>query len=466
MEAQEVSRCWEWETYVHNPATVTHHVSPDTCQDNVSTGNVSSPRSDSGLNSLEYWDYSVELECITGQQDLQLAAELGKTLLERNKELEISLKHQQSVIDDQNMEIEYLTKQATALRDMNESRLKIYEQLELSMVDLERNNLRMTEEGILDKERIKTLSSTVQTLELKCEELQRCLDDVILRRTGSDRDGERTTLEGSLKREDPLLARRDYTCQICTSATINNRNSSIAEDDATDNNNDEGRDSPSTGTQESGYGSTCTDSLGYRDTDNDLDTCDTGDSQDNINHNQSQNRDRSLINGNHLGAILEAEEVIRLNQEISCLREEIERRDRQVKELEEQMSLLISENQRLETVRNHQQVANRSSSVEQEVQQVLAVERIAQGRLCSHCLRRTKDHLDSTELYWLVVNTAQYLGSEFCSAARRSLNIVLSRLLNSPSSLTWLDRWLVIVTLSTIVLGCFRAFVNTFLYNL
>ena len=26
------------------------------------------PRSDSGLNSMEYWDYSVELECITGQQ--------------------------------------------------------------------------------------------------------------------------------------------------------------------------------------------------------------------------------------------------------------------------------------------------------------------------------------------------------------------------------------------------------------
>ena len=38
--------------------------------------------------------------------DLQLAAELGKTLLERNKELELSLKHQQSVIDDQTLEIE------------------------------------------------------------------------------------------------------------------------------------------------------------------------------------------------------------------------------------------------------------------------------------------------------------------------------------------------------------------------
>lgn len=38
--------------------------------------------------------------------DLQLAAELGKTLLERNRELEQSLKHQQAIIDDQAQEIE------------------------------------------------------------------------------------------------------------------------------------------------------------------------------------------------------------------------------------------------------------------------------------------------------------------------------------------------------------------------
>ena len=41
--------------------------------------------------------------------DLQLAAELGKTLLERNKELESSLKQQQAVIDDQAQEIEVRT---------------------------------------------------------------------------------------------------------------------------------------------------------------------------------------------------------------------------------------------------------------------------------------------------------------------------------------------------------------------
>lgn len=35
-----------------------------------------------------------------------MAAELGKTLLERNKELEQSLRNQQTVVDDQLQEIE------------------------------------------------------------------------------------------------------------------------------------------------------------------------------------------------------------------------------------------------------------------------------------------------------------------------------------------------------------------------
>lgn len=38
--------------------------------------------------------------------DLQLAAELGKTLLERNKELESALKKHQIIIEDQAQEIE------------------------------------------------------------------------------------------------------------------------------------------------------------------------------------------------------------------------------------------------------------------------------------------------------------------------------------------------------------------------
>ena len=38
----------------------------------------------------------------------------------------------------------------------------------------------------------------------------------------------------------------------------------------------------------------------------------------------------------------QAEDVARLNQEISCLREEIERGDRQIKELEQQVTDISS----------------------------------------------------------------------------------------------------------------------------
>jgi len=109
-------------------------------------------------------------------KNLQLAAELGKTLLERNKELENSLKQQQAVIDDQAQEIEYLNKQTTALREVNDSRLRIYEQLEISIADMEKVNSRLVEENTADKARIKSLSNSGVQLEARCEELQRAVD--------------------------------------------------------------------------------------------------------------------------------------------------------------------------------------------------------------------------------------------------------------------------------------------------
>ncbi len=47
--------------------------------------------------------------------DLQLAAELGKTLLERNRELETSLKHHQAIIEDQGQEIEVSSRAFTQI---------------------------------------------------------------------------------------------------------------------------------------------------------------------------------------------------------------------------------------------------------------------------------------------------------------------------------------------------------------
>ncbi|VVD02374.1 cerebellar degeneration-related protein 2-like isoform X2 [Leptidea sinapis] len=110
--------------------------------------------------------------------DLQLAAELGKTLLERNKELETALRQHQNVIEDQAQEIEYLTKQTVALREVNDSRLRIYEQLEVSIQDLERANHKLAVDHANDKKQIKSLSSGAEVLESRCEDLQKTVDDL------------------------------------------------------------------------------------------------------------------------------------------------------------------------------------------------------------------------------------------------------------------------------------------------
>lgn len=130
------------------------------------------------MNSLDYWDYSIELACLQGPEDLQLAAELGKTLLERNKELENIIKIHQSTIEEQAQEIEYMKKQTTALREVNDSRLKIYEQLEVSIQDLERANHRLVVENTSDKKLIKSQCLTIENLETRCEELQKKIDEL------------------------------------------------------------------------------------------------------------------------------------------------------------------------------------------------------------------------------------------------------------------------------------------------
>ncbi|XP_049540383.1 uncharacterized protein LOC125954262 isoform X2 [Anopheles darlingi] len=116
---------------------------------------------------LQNWD----------KNDLQLAAELGKTLLERNKELEATVKYHQHVIEDKMQEIEYLTKQNGALREVNDSRMKIYEQLEVSIQDLERDKYKLALDYKAEKKITKQLHSTIESLETKVEELTRTLVD-------------------------------------------------------------------------------------------------------------------------------------------------------------------------------------------------------------------------------------------------------------------------------------------------
>ncbi|XP_032285703.1 cerebellar degeneration-related protein 2-like isoform X1 [Phoca vitulina] len=106
------------------------------------------------------------------EQDLHLAAELGKTLLERNKELEESLQQMYSTNEEQVQEIEYLTKQLDTLRHMNEQHAKVYEQLDLTARDLELTNQKLVLESKAAQQKIHGLTETIERLQAQVEELQ------------------------------------------------------------------------------------------------------------------------------------------------------------------------------------------------------------------------------------------------------------------------------------------------------
>nr|XP_005907996.1 PREDICTED: cerebellar degeneration-related protein 2-like [Bos mutus] len=106
------------------------------------------------------------------EQDLHLAAELGKTLLERNKELEESLQQMYSTNEEQVQEIEYLTKQLDTLRHVNEQHAKVYEQLDLAARDLELTNQKLVLESKVAQQKIHGLTETIERLQTQVEELQ------------------------------------------------------------------------------------------------------------------------------------------------------------------------------------------------------------------------------------------------------------------------------------------------------
>ncbi|KAK9730272.1 hypothetical protein QE152_g15335 [Popillia japonica] len=115
------------------------------------------------------------------------------------------------------MELVYLTKQTVALREVNDSRLRIYEQLEVNIQDLERANHRLAVDNSADKKHIKSLTANIEALELKCEHLQSSIDDLTLQLEVSRRKSQRLstpvkdTFAGHtrLKRGDKLSNQHD-----------------------------------------------------------------------------------------------------------------------------------------------------------------------------------------------------------------------------------------------------------------
>ena len=71
-------------------------------------------------------------------------------------------RNHQSIIDDQSQKIEYLIKQTSTLKEINDSGIKMYEQLEASVSDLEFKNKKLVDEN--------------QTLENRCGQFRKLLE--------------------------------------------------------------------------------------------------------------------------------------------------------------------------------------------------------------------------------------------------------------------------------------------------
>lgn len=125
------------------------------------------------------------------EHDLQLAAELGKSLLERNRELEQGLGQMYSTNQEQLQEIEYLTKQVELLRQVNDQHAKVYEQLDSSARELEQSNHKLSLDNRTAQQKIEGLTETVEVLQSQLEELQQQVEDMkissSLKQTGRPR---------------------------------------------------------------------------------------------------------------------------------------------------------------------------------------------------------------------------------------------------------------------------------------
>ncbi|XP_051958597.1 cerebellar degeneration-related protein 2-like [Xyrauchen texanus] len=114
------------------------------------------------------------------EHDLHLAAELGKSLLEQNRDLKQGLQQMYATDQEQLQEIEYLSKQVDLLRSVNDQHANVYEQLDNSARDLEQTNQTLVLENRAAQLKIYGLTETVEGLQTYVEELQRNVKELKL----------------------------------------------------------------------------------------------------------------------------------------------------------------------------------------------------------------------------------------------------------------------------------------------
>jgi len=144
----------------------------------------------SPLYNLEFIGESMEQKdrgshCCT---DLELAAEIGKNLLERNKELEVMLKSSHQYLEEQTVKNEFLSKQLETLRELHDSQVRTCEQMESTALDLQKNNKELQSETAVLRKRYQSLVQTVDCLESKCDEYKTQLEELQIERMRLQRE--------------------------------------------------------------------------------------------------------------------------------------------------------------------------------------------------------------------------------------------------------------------------------------
>ncbi|XP_053678961.1 uncharacterized protein LOC128729315 isoform X2 [Anopheles nili] len=311
--------------------------------------------------------------------DLQLAAELGKTLLERNKELEATLKHHQNIIDDHVQEIEYLTKQNAALREVNDSRMKIYEQLEVSIQDLERDKYKLALEYQAEKKHVKQLCSNIESLETKVEELSRSLDDA-RRQAEADR---RT------KQTERLLGQQQLQPATPPIIVVSNSQPSHASKDAKLNASRQ-EDGTTTGNQRHTT-SSCQQKGGA--------SCVASQSTDAQQPPEDETDTENVRQGDtgldELTLSEDNEEVLRIMQELGRTQKCLLSEQGKVSELEEQLAAIAQENHTLQSKLLQVHTVDEMKSVHDELS---VLEEFRQGPVCTRCLRDLGEHPDNDSI--------------------------------------------------------------------
>ncbi|TNN16539.1 Cerebellar degeneration-related protein isoform 2 [Schistosoma japonicum] len=97
--------------------------------------------------------------------DLILAAELGKALLDRNRKLELALEKSKDVEREKDAEIEFLIKEVTNLRELSQRKMEFVDEADRYNQELDISNRQLMRKISEDQQKIQRLSNTIATLE-------------------------------------------------------------------------------------------------------------------------------------------------------------------------------------------------------------------------------------------------------------------------------------------------------------